>query len=86
VSSLDDGGVKFMAYPQDHEPRHVHGFVGGIGGPEVIVDLKADGTVDLADRDDAVQGANRSEVRKVLAAADRRFVDLVALWDAMHVG
>ena len=52
----------------------------------MIVDLKADGTVGLADRDDAVQGANRSEVRKVLAAADRRFVDLVAVWDAMHVG
>jgi hypothetical protein len=37
--------------------------------PEVIVDLKADGTVD-----------------KVVAAADRRFVHLVALWDAMDVG
>ena len=84
MSSLDDGGVKFMAYPQDHEPRHVHAFIGGIGGPEVIVDLKSDGTVDLADRDDAVQGANRSEVRKALAAADRRFVDLVDLWNAMH--
>jgi transcriptional regulator with XRE-family HTH domain len=26
-----------MAYPQDHQPRHVHGFSGGTGGPEVIV-------------------------------------------------
>jgi hypothetical protein len=85
VGSLDDGGVKFMAFPQDHEPCHVHGFVGGIGGPEVIVDLKADGTVDLAVREDAVQGANRSEVRKVLAAAVRRFDDLITLWDAMHI-
>jgi hypothetical protein len=85
VGSLDGGGVKFMAFPQDHEPRHVHGFVGGIGGPEVIVDLKADGTVGLAARDDAVQGANRSEVRKVLAAAARRFGDLIILWDAMHI-
>ncbi len=86
MGSLDDGGVKFMAYPQDHEPRHVHGFIGGIGGPEVIVELKAEGIVDLAVRVDAVQGANRGEVRKVLAAADRRFADLVALWDAMHDG
>ena len=85
MGSLDDGGIKFMAFPQDHEPCHVHGFVGGIGGPEVIVELKADGVVDLADRVDAVQGANRSEVRKVLAAAARRFADLVLLWDAMHV-
>jgi hypothetical protein len=85
VSSLDDGGVKFVAFPQDHEPRHVHGFVGGIGGPEVIVDLKPGGTVGLARRNDAVQGANRSDVRKVLAAAARRFADLVNLWDAMHI-
>jgi hypothetical protein len=86
MGSLDHGGVKFMAYPEDHEPRHVHGFLGGIEGPEVIVNLKADGTVDLAERDDAVQGASRSEVRKVLIAARRRFADLVALWDTMHVG
>jgi hypothetical protein len=84
VSSLDDGGVKFVAFPQDHEPRHVHGFIGGIGGPEVIVDLNADGAVCLANRVDAVQGATRSEVRKALTAAARRFDDLVALWDAMH--
>jgi hypothetical protein len=84
VSGIVDRGVLFLAYPQDHEPRHVHGFIGGANGSEVIVDLQADGTVDLAYRDDAVQGANRSEVRKVLRAAARRFDDLVALWDNMH--
>jgi hypothetical protein len=84
VSSLNVGGVKFMIYPDDHEPRHVHGLIGGIGGPEVIVELNLDGTVCLARRDDAVQGATRSEVRKALNAAASRFDDLAVLWDAMH--
>ncbi|HEX3465924.1 MAG TPA: DUF4160 domain-containing protein [Candidatus Elarobacter sp.] len=84
MSSLDTGGVKFMAYPDDHEPRHVHGLIGGIGGPEVVVELSLDRTVCLARRVDAVQGATRSEVRKVLAAAADRFDDLIALWDSMH--
>lgn len=51
-------GVIFLAYPKDHVPRHVHGFIGGkpngAGTGEVIVDLREDGTVALADRDDAV--------------------------------
>ena len=29
VGSLDAGGVKFMAYPEDLAPRHVHGVIGG---------------------------------------------------------
>lgn len=84
VGSLDAGGVKFMVYPDDHEPRHVHGLIGGIGGPEVIVELHLDRTVCLARRVDAVRGATRSEVRKVLAAAAGRFDDLVVLWGSMH--
>lgn len=65
-------------------PRSFAACIGGVHGPEVVVDLRADGTVDLANRDDAVQGANRAEVRKVLRAAARRFDDLVVLWDKMH--
>ena len=84
MSSLNAGGVKFMVYPNDHEPRHVHGLVGGIGGPEVIVELNLDGTVHLARRVDAVKGATRSDTRRALVAAARHFDDLVALWNAMH--
>ena len=84
VGSLDAGRVKFMAYPDDYEPRHVHGLIGGIGGPEVIVELRLERTVCLARRVDAVRGATRSDVRKVLAAAADRFDDLVLLWDSMH--
>ena len=36
------GGVLFVAYSNDHWPRHVHGFA---GETEAIIDLRLDGTV-----------------------------------------
>ena len=55
------------------------------GAGAVIVDLKADGTVDLADRKDNIVGRiKNSEVRKVLKAAEEAFNQLVDLWEAMH--
>lgn len=81
VSGFLEREVRFIAYPQDHEPRHVHGF---IGAGEVIVDLRLDGVVALARRDDAVRGVTRSEVRKVLEGAERRYHDLVRHWEKMH--
>ena len=69
-------GVIFLAYSKDHVPRHVHGFIGGKpqgkGTGEVIVDLREDGTVALADH-------------KVLKAAALAFDRLVAAWEEMHV-
>ena len=90
MSGIKVDGVIFLAYPQDpHMPRHVHGFIGGKpkgkGVGEVIVDLRDDRTVHLADRDDAVRGANPSEVRKVVIAAALKFDRLVAAWEKMHV-
>ena len=72
-----------MAYPQDHEPRHVHGFY---GEAEVIVDLRSEGVVGLAERPDAIRPANakRSSVRRVLQAAAENFEQLVLLWERMH--
>jgi hypothetical protein len=55
VSSRRFGGVRFVAYSNDHPPRHVHGFA---GGTEAIVDLRLDGTVALAERNDAIRPAN----------------------------
>jgi hypothetical protein len=83
VSSLRFGGVLFKVYPQDHEPRQVHGF---IGGAEVIVDLHPDGTVRLADRNDCIRPghAKRTDVRKILNAAAECFDELVAKWEKMH--
>ncbi len=81
--SLRVGGVRFVAYSNDHPPRHVHGFA---GETEAIVDLRFDGTVALARRDDAVRPANakRSDVKKILRAAAEYFEKLAALWEGIH--
>jgi hypothetical protein len=83
VTTVRVGEVRFRVYPQDHLPRHVHGF---IGSGEVIVDLRADGSVNLADRRFAVRHVTRTEVRKVLVAAASAFEQLAAAWEAMHRG
>jgi len=50
------------------------------------VDLRPDRTVSLANRPDAVRPGNakRSDVRRILNVAAKRFDDLVALWEKMH--
>ena len=82
MSSLRFGSVRFRVYPQDHEPRHVHGF---LGETEIVVDLRVD-DVGLASRKDAIRPAKakRSDVRKILRAAAEHFEELVTLWEEMH--
>ena len=84
MGSLRLDGVLFIAYSNDHPPRHVHGFA---GETEAIIDLRLDGAVALMKRDDAIRPANakRSDVRKILNAAALHFEELAALWEAMHV-
>jgi hypothetical protein len=67
----------------DHEPRHVHGFYADV---EVIVDLRADGNVSLANRTDAVRpgSGSKSDVRHILTIAAKHFDDLVLLWEKQH--
>ena len=81
--SLRFAGVRFVAYSNDHPPRHVHGFV---GGTEAILDLRLEGTVALAERNDAVRPANakRSDVKKILNAAALHFEEIVGLWEEIH--
>jgi len=76
-------GVLFVAYPQDHEPRHIHGFYGEV---EVIVDLLPDRMVSLADRPDSIRPSNakRNSVRHVLNSAAENYDELVRLWVEMH--
>ena len=79
VSSVWVGSTCFRVYPEDHEPRHVHGEFAGI---VAIVNLRSDGTVELR----AVNPANakRTDVKKILKAASEHFDQLVAEWERMH--
>jgi acyl dehydratase len=81
--SIRRSGVRFAAYTMDHKPRHVHGFYAGV---EVIVDLRSDGNVSLANRTDAIRPSNgsRSDVRHVLITGARHFDELVLLWEKHH--
>ena len=83
VGSVRFNGVLFVAYSNDHPPRHLHGFV---GETEAIVDLRLEGTVALAERNDAVRPANakRSDVKRILNAAALHFEELAGLWEEIH--
>jgi len=83
MGSIRFDGVRFTAYTMDHEPRHLHGFYAEV---EVIVDLREEGTVSLANRTDAIRPSNgsRSDVRHVLTTAARHFEELVSLWEEHH--
>jgi hypothetical protein len=72
-----------LSIPNDHPPRHVHGYP---GETEAVVDLRKDESVALADRKDAVRPSNakRSGIRKILIAAALHFEELVALWEKIH--
>ena len=82
MGSLRLDGVMFVAYPLDHEPRHVHGFY---AETEVIVELRQR-SIALANRTNAVRPGNssRSDVRRVLEVAAAHFDELVELWEEPH--
>ena len=50
------------------------------------MDLRLDGTVALADRDDAVRPTNakRSDVKRILRVGADHFEELAALWEVVH--
>ena len=83
MGSIRFSGVRFAAYSMDHEPRHIHGFYADV---EVIVELRADGNVSLANRTNAVRpgSGSKSDVRHVLTVAAKHFDDLVLLWEKQH--
>ncbi len=83
MASIRLAGVRFAAYSNDHPPRHVHGIH---GDTEVIVDLREDGNVSLAERTDSIRPSNakRSTVRHILQTAAENYESLAALWDRVH--
>ena len=56
------------------------------GETEAIVDLRFDGTVAIAKRNDAIRPANakRRDVKKILNAAALHFDELAGLWEEIH--
>lgn len=83
MGSLQFDGVLFVAYSNDHSPRHVHGFA---AETEAIVDLRFDGGVALSNRNDAIRpsDAKRSDVKKILKVAALHFEELAELWEEIH--
>jgi hypothetical protein len=83
VDSFEFEGILFVAYSNDHAPRHVHGFS---GESEAIVDLRMDESVALSKRQDAIRPSNakRSDVKKILNMAALHFGELVELWEEIH--
>jgi hypothetical protein len=84
VGSIRFEGVRFVAYPQDHKPAHVHGFY---AETEVIVELRETARdVALADRSDAVRPGNtsRSDVKHILNVAADHLDALIELWREAH--
>lgn len=85
MGSLRFDGVRFVAYPQDHEPRHVHGFY---AETEAIVELREapNRGVAIAQRTDAVRPgrAKRSDVKHILQVAAAHFIELANLWREAH--
>ncbi|MCL5258681.1 MAG: DUF4160 domain-containing protein [Firmicutes bacterium] len=75
------GGVLYVAHPDDHDPRHLHAFV---GDGRVIIALTLDNRVIVPGRHDAVKNAKPGEVRKVVKLAVQHFDELLRLWEQMH--
>lgn len=83
VSTVRVGGVRFRIHPQDHEPIHAHG---RYAETAVIVVLRADRTIEKADRQDAIipPSAKHSDVRKILNAARDHYDEIAAAWEQMQ--
>lgn len=75
-------GVRFAAYSDDHLPAHVHGFY---AETEVLVEFPGS-EVRLSPRVDSTRPVNakRSDVKKILAVAEKNAEELVRLWEAVH--
>lgn len=83
MGSLRYRSFRFVAYSNDHPPRHVHAF---FEEAEVIVDLRQNRTVAIADRANAYspKNLNMVKLKRVLNAAADNFDQLVALWEDVH--
>ena len=71
---FNEGGFRFMIYPDDHSPPHVHAIGAGCMiriGLEPLAILSS-------------VGAKASDVRKAVEIAERRREELLAGWRKYH--
>ncbi len=83
MGSLRYRSFRFVAYSNDHLPGHIHAF---FEEAEVIVDLRQNRPVAIADRANAYspKNLNMVKLKRVLNAAADNFDQLVALWEDVH--
>lgn len=74
------GGILFIAHPRDHDPPHVHAYV---GSARLILELTIDGRVVLGERSRTGR-ATRSDIRRALEIAAENFAALLDLWENAH--
>jgi hypothetical protein len=82
VPTIREGAWRLVIIPGDHDPRHVHAMFGK-DGPEVVVRLGKNGEVTPTRVDRPLTNA---DVRKALAAVQKHFDALAALWEAYSNG
>ena len=70
-------GFRFVIFPNDHDPPHVHVF--GQGGEARIV-LGAAGEITL----DWFAGISGGDLRKVMQEAQRERERLIVMWRKIH--
>ena len=69
-----EGGFRFMIYPDDHPPPHVHAI-----GSDCMIKIGLDPLKVLSS-----VGAKANDVRKAMAIAGRRREELLAAWRKFH--
>jgi hypothetical protein len=79
MGSIRLDGVRFVAWSDDHEPRHVHGFYADV---EVIVDIQPD-SAKLSSRRYATWPPNSktSDIQHVVRTAAKHAAVLNKLWE-----
>jgi hypothetical protein len=81
VGSKTYEGVRFVAWSNDHDPPHIHGYYAGV---ELIIELDLQArTVRASDRkkNPRPRNAKKSDVAYILLTAAKYFDTLVTLWE-----
>jgi hypothetical protein len=81
VSTVRIGGIIFLLFPVDHEPRHVHALY---AGTRVVVDLLDDRPSHWPVVRMRSNPPTRNDVKRILRVAAEQFDVLVAAWEKMH--